>query len=54
MNLSQELIHEFQKVHEQKFGEPISEGMARVELSSLAELLKIIMNEREVMHEQSH
>lgn len=46
MHLSRELIKQFQETHRKKFGEPISEGKARRDLSSLAETVKILIGGR--------
>lgn len=46
MHLSRELVTQFQKTHKEKFGESISEGEARRDLSSLASLLKIVIGGR--------
>ncbi len=46
MHLSKQLVAEFQKAHKKKFGESISEGEARRDLSNLASLLKIVIGGR--------
>lgn len=46
MHLSKHLIAEFQETYKKKFGESISEGEARRDLSSLAGLIKIVIGGR--------
>lgn len=44
--VSEKLVRAFQETYERKFGESISAEKARRDLSDLAELIKIIVNER--------
>lgn len=46
MNLSRKLITEFRETHKKKFGEEISEGEARKDLSNLANTVKILIGGR--------
>ena len=47
MYLSNKLIAEFQKTYREKFGEDISDGKARKDLSTLVSLVKIIIGGKE-------
>ena len=51
MHLSSQLISEFRGTYRDKFGEDISEGEARRDLSELANIVKILIGGRKVNNE---
>lgn len=51
MHLSRSLVTEFRDTHKKKFGEEISEGEARKDLSSLANTVKILIGRRKEKNE---
>ena len=51
MVLSENLVHEYQKMHKRKFGKEISTKVAERELFDLAGLVRLIIKERKKHHD---
>ena len=51
MHLSKNLVEQFRKLYEQKYGENIKYAVAEYQLKELAELIRIVAKNETLRHE---